>query len=72
MSFREKFIENWGDDITKMTITRKLKIGNLIFLLFQPFSCKFDHFKIKKIMINLIIFLLKKKGSNLQERSAIG
>ena len=25
MSFREKFIENWGDDITKMTITQKIK-----------------------------------------------
>ena len=24
-SFRETFIENWGDDVTKMTITRKNK-----------------------------------------------
>ena len=39
MSFREKFIENWGDDITKMTITQKIKIGkigNLFFLSIQP------------------------------------
>ena len=26
MSFREKFIENWGDDITKMTLSRKIDI----------------------------------------------
>ena len=52
MSFREKFIENWVDDITKMTITQKIKIGktwNLIFLPIQPFSCKFDYLKKKKI-----------------------
>ena len=24
--YREKFIENWGDDFTKMTITRKIEI----------------------------------------------
>ena len=33
------FIENWGDDVTKMTITWKIKnrkIGNLVFLSIQP------------------------------------
>ena len=44
-----KFIENWGDLSTKMTITRKIKIGNiwnLIFLSIQlipHLSCKFEH-----------------------------
>ena len=28
-SYREKFIENWVDDVTKMTITRKIKIGKI-------------------------------------------
>ena len=40
-SYREKFIENWGDDVTKITITRKRKIGNiwnLIFLSIQPIA----------------------------------
>ena len=30
-SYREKFIENSDDDVTKMTITRKIKIGNFLF-----------------------------------------
>ena len=34
-SYREKFIENWGTDVTKMTITRKIKIGKLIFHMFH-------------------------------------
>ena len=25
LSYHEKFIENWGDDVTKMTVTRKKK-----------------------------------------------
>ena len=29
MSFHEKFIENWGDDITKMTIAQKIKIAKI-------------------------------------------
>ena len=83
MSFREKFIENWGDDITKMTITRKIKIWkiwNLIILLFQPIadlSCKFYHFwenfffwfSIKKIINFIFLFFLK--WSNLQENGWI-
>ena len=46
-SYREKFIENWG---TKMIITRKIKIGNLVFLFIQPIpdlSCKFEKLKKK-------------------------
>ena len=38
MSFRAKFIENCGDDITKMTITRKIEIGKMDFLSIQPIS----------------------------------
>ena len=52
-SYREKFIENWGD---KMTITRKIKIGNLIFLSIQPIpdlSCKFDNFWRNFILIHM-------------------
>jgi len=49
-----KFIENWGHLSTKMTITRKIKIWNLIFLSIQPIpllSCKFKHFWKEKIWI---------------------
>ena len=38
-----KFIEIWGDYVRKMTVTRKIKICNLISLLIQPIlrlSCK--------------------------------
>ena len=28
-NYREKLIENWGDDTTKMTITRKIKITKI-------------------------------------------
>ena len=47
-------IENWGDFFTKMTITRKVKIGktgNLVFLSILPIadlSSKFEKLK-KKI-----------------------
>ena len=50
-----KFIENWGDLSTKMTIAREIKIGkiwNWIFLSIQPIpglSCEFDHFWKKKL-----------------------
>ena len=50
--YREKFIENYGDDVTKndqkMTITRKIKIRILIFFSIQlipDLSCKFVQFK---------------------------
>ena len=28
-NYREKFIENWSDEVTKITISRKIKIGNI-------------------------------------------
>ena len=73
LSYREKFIKNWGDDVTKMTITRKIKIRkiwNFIFISIQPIpdlSCICDHFwnKIKE-------FSYFQKWSNLHERSRIG
>ena len=34
LSYREKFIENYCDDVTKMTITRKIKIGKILNLTF--------------------------------------
>ena len=30
--FVKKSIENWGDDSTKMTITRKIKIGKISYI----------------------------------------
>ena len=70
-NYHEKFIENWG---TKMTRTRKIKIGNiwnLIFHSIQPIpdlSCKFEHFWKKNcgesIFCSNIETFLKKKNFN--------
>ena len=68
--FRE-FIENWCDFSTKITITRKIKIGkiwNFIFHSIQPsphLSLIFEHFWVKKFNVwnifeekNSIFFLV--------------
>ena len=47
-----KFIKNWRHLSTKKTITPKIKIWNLIFLMIQPIpdiSCKFDYFGKKNV-----------------------
>ena len=54
--FSLKFIENWGDLSIKMTITRKTKIGKLIFLSIQHIphlSCIFDNFLKKYILMHV-------------------
>ena len=60
-----KFIENWCDLSTKMTMTRKIttgKIWNLIFLLIPPIlhlSCEFEQLWRKKLEL---FFQKKLKG----------
>ena len=60
----EKFNENWG---TKMTKTRKIKIGkiwNLIFLSIQHIphlSCKFEHFWKKELYFLVKYWIMSSK-----------
>ena len=59
-----KFIENWGDDVTKMTLIRKIKIAkveNLLYLSIQPIpilSSNFDHYLKKNVYFFLFWILL--------------
>ena len=46
--FFELWVKIWVNWSTKVTITRKIKIGNLVFLSIQPIldlSCKFEKLK---------------------------
>ena len=57
-SYREKFIESWGDDVTNMVITQKIKIGNSIFVsirLIPDLSCKSEHFRKKNWKKNVLV-----------------
>ena len=52
-----KFIDNWGDDVTKIIINRKLIIWNLVFLSIQPIpdlSCISENFWKKKLWSKIL------------------